>query len=398
MADLPSPHAVFGVNGLYGFISQQGVQNLSNYKYVGVDQSFLANLIMKHWWNWLIDNVVPPWIAPNLLTLMGFFCVLSANLVLWMYSPTMGTAAPNWTYAFAALMIFSYQTFDNLDGKQARKTGSSSALGEVFDHGADSLTVSMFVMIMTTAFQFELTLSFIALIMLGIIFYLAHWENFFTGSLILRKWSNPTEAQLFLVTNLLITAYNGADWWSIPIETILFGSIQKNHILFFFTVIGFFTTCYDHITTTYAVVMQRGSSMKTPAFAMFPILFVFTIGSIWALLAPSVLYENPRIFITTIGLLFSYLAIRIIVQNVTKEPFRIYYNMQTPLLLITFHSLIGRLFVPLLDDNFILWCYFIVVLLHVSFLVVSLVFEFSVYLNISPFDITKKPVSNDLLV
>jgi len=30
---------------------------------------------------------------------------------------------------------------DNLDGKQARKTGSASALGEAFDHGADSITV-----------------------------------------------------------------------------------------------------------------------------------------------------------------------------------------------------------------------------------------------------------------
>jgi ethanolaminephosphotransferase len=397
MQNGPSPQAVFGVSGIYGFISQQGVQNLGVYKYNGVDQSFLANLIMKHWWNWLIDNVVPPTIAPNVLTLMGFFCVLAANLVLWAYSPLMDRAAPNWTYVFAALMIFCYQTLDNLDGKQARKTGSSSALGEVFDHGADSLTVSMFVMIMTTAFQFSHIMSFIALIMLGLIFYFAHWENFFTGSLILRKWSNPTEAQLFLISNLLITSYFGAEWWKEPVNTVIFGYIQKNQILFFFTVIGFLTTSYDHISTTYAVVLQRGNSLKTPAFAMFPILFVFLIASIWAILAPSLLTENPRIFITTIGLLFSYLAIRIIVQNVTKEPFRLYYNIQTPLLLITFHSLIGQLFVPLLDDNFILWCYFLVVFLHVSFLCVSLVWEFSVYLNIHPFDITKKPALDALV-
>jgi len=28
-----------------------------------------------------------------------------------------------------------YSTFDNVDGRQARRTKSSSALGELFDHG-----------------------------------------------------------------------------------------------------------------------------------------------------------------------------------------------------------------------------------------------------------------------
>ena len=31
--------------------------------------------------------------------------------------------------------LFIYQSLDAIDGKQARRTGSSSPLGEVFDHG-----------------------------------------------------------------------------------------------------------------------------------------------------------------------------------------------------------------------------------------------------------------------
>ncbi len=38
-----------------------------------------------------------------------------------------------------ALGIFLYQTLDNTDGKQAVRTNSCSALGELFDHGSDSL-------------------------------------------------------------------------------------------------------------------------------------------------------------------------------------------------------------------------------------------------------------------
>ena len=34
-------------------------------------------------------------------------------------------------------------TFDNCDGKQARKTGNSTPLGMLFDHGCDSLIVTL---------------------------------------------------------------------------------------------------------------------------------------------------------------------------------------------------------------------------------------------------------------
>ena len=33
---------------------------------------------------------------------------------------------------------------DNMDGKQARRTGSSSPLGMLFDHGCDALTTFLF--------------------------------------------------------------------------------------------------------------------------------------------------------------------------------------------------------------------------------------------------------------
>ncbi|MBP5977864.1 CDP-alcohol phosphatidyltransferase family protein, partial [Brasilonema sp. CT11] len=40
-----------------------------------------------------------------------------------------------WIYLFSAACLFFYQTMDNLDGRQARRTGASSPLGQLFDHG-----------------------------------------------------------------------------------------------------------------------------------------------------------------------------------------------------------------------------------------------------------------------
>lgn len=42
---------------------------------------------------------------------------------------------PNWIYFTWALGLFLYQSMDAIDGKQARRTGTSGPLGEMFDHG-----------------------------------------------------------------------------------------------------------------------------------------------------------------------------------------------------------------------------------------------------------------------
>ena len=39
--------------------------------------------------------------------------------------------------------MFLYQSLDAIDGKQARRTNSQSPLGELFDHGCDSVSAGM---------------------------------------------------------------------------------------------------------------------------------------------------------------------------------------------------------------------------------------------------------------
>lgn len=48
-----------------------------------------------------------------------------------------------WAYIACACGLFIYQSLDAIDGKQARRTNSSSPLGELFDHGCDSLSTGM---------------------------------------------------------------------------------------------------------------------------------------------------------------------------------------------------------------------------------------------------------------
>lgn len=48
---------------------------------------------------------------------------------------------------------FLYIICDNTDGKQARRTGSSSPLGMLIDHGMDSITAVINTMLMQTMLQ-----------------------------------------------------------------------------------------------------------------------------------------------------------------------------------------------------------------------------------------------------
>jgi len=49
---------------------------------------------------------------------------------------------PNWMIFVIGVTFFLYRLLDEMDGKQARKTGNSSPLGLLFDHGCDSWTIS----------------------------------------------------------------------------------------------------------------------------------------------------------------------------------------------------------------------------------------------------------------
>lgn len=51
--------------------------------------------------------------------------------------------APRWVYLFSAFCVISYCQLDCMDGKQARRTKSSSPLGQLFDHGCDALSVNI---------------------------------------------------------------------------------------------------------------------------------------------------------------------------------------------------------------------------------------------------------------
>jgi ethanolaminephosphotransferase len=52
---------------------------------------------------------------------------------------------PNWLIFTIGICYFLYRLFDEMDGKQARKTGNGTPLGLLFDHGCDSYVITFMV-------------------------------------------------------------------------------------------------------------------------------------------------------------------------------------------------------------------------------------------------------------
>lgn len=130
------------------------------------------------------------WVAPNLLTFVGFlFVLLTAGLIAF-YDPYYYASSddnpewppiPQWVWLACAVSHFLAHTLDGIDGKQARRTGSSGPLGELFDHGLDSWTSLLTPFCIYSIFgrsdysfgPYRVLFVFWAVFLT---FYLSHWE------------------------------------------------------------------------------------------------------------------------------------------------------------------------------------------------------------------------------
>jgi len=54
---------------------------------------------------------------------------------------------PSWSLYLCGIGLFIYQSLDAIDGKQARRTNSSTPLGELFDHGCDAVSSGKIIII-----------------------------------------------------------------------------------------------------------------------------------------------------------------------------------------------------------------------------------------------------------
>ena len=165
------------------YLSESALLNMKNYKYVSGTYS-PGDYAMTPFWNKCVE-FLPMWMAPNLVTLIGFMFNVSSFFLYLPFDLSMQKQMPPYFYLWTAFCLFAYQTLDAIDGKQARRTGTSSPLGQLFDHGCDALCTCLNVYVPMQIFKVDPSTPTYYLYMIGLmgVFFTANWEEYHFGVL-----------------------------------------------------------------------------------------------------------------------------------------------------------------------------------------------------------------------
>ena len=87
---------------------------------------------------------------------------------------------PGWVNVVCGLTLFLYQTLDAVDGKQARRTKSSSALGQLFDHGCDAMSTFIGALSLCVCQQTGAARGLTFVTFACFAFFIAQWNEYYT--------------------------------------------------------------------------------------------------------------------------------------------------------------------------------------------------------------------------
>lgn len=296
------------------------IKGLKEHKYSCSTLSFLDNYVMKYYWNAVVE-FVPLWVAPNLITLVGLIVNLITSIVLLWYSPTTEAEAPRWAYLACGIGLFVYQTLDAIDGKQARRTGTSSPLGELFDHGCDSVSMVFLSVAGGASMGVGPTSTLLAMTMLfNFIFFCAHWQTYVRGTMIFGV-IDVTEAQVFVMLVHLISFFYGPGWWKNEIlgvqysTLVILSSLSGIVVMLFRTV----QTITNHESNKGTVA---GTSVISPGI---PCALLLLCCYLPYAHSNSRLFENhAAIYIITFGFCFAKITNQMVIAHMSKTPFPLF--------------------------------------------------------------------------
>ncbi|KAI8065955.1 CDP-alcohol phosphatidyltransferase-domain-containing protein [Gongronella butleri] len=346
------------------FPSHESLENLRYYKYAAVDKSYLTKYVLRHYWNWAIE-LFPMWIAPNLITLIGLFFMIFNVILVAIYTPDLTGDGPSWMYLSFAIGLWLYSTFDNVDGKQARRTGSSSPLGELFDHGCDALNTTYLIILQFAGLGLggdpELMIVLGLTAMSG--FYLSTAEEYYTGVLYLGVVNGPTEGLVVTCIGFLWSWLYGPSSWHVPLDTVgsmswlaqfLPAGTTAAQVMVWFTFVLFlFMHCPTVAMSVYEACVKKRLSMGEVFVHSFLPMAVFSVAQYyWALSPYSIVADDRHFLLFTLanGTLFGFLVSSIIFAHLTKSPFPNIMALVAPVVvmavLINTPSILGIRVIP----------------------------------------------------
>ncbi|CAH0017748.1 unnamed protein product [Clonostachys rhizophaga] len=321
------------------YVRQSQLPALREYKYSAVDRSLTSKYILKPFYTNFVIKCFPMSMAPNLITLTGFLFVVANFIALLWYNPTLDQDCPPWVYYSWALGLFMYQTFDAVDGTQARRTRQSGPLGELFDHGVDALNTSLEVLIFAASQNMGQGWKTVAtLFASSLTFYVQTWDEYHTKTLTLGIVNGPVEGVLILVGVYALTGYmGGAHFWQQSMFQTLGVPLSKSipHQIYNMTwcewylvqgtVVCFFNTVESSLNVIRAR-RERGDRSRGALLGLLPFFAIWSLIIAYLYLQPTILHNHLVPFVLFAGFVNAYSVGQMITAHLVKLPFP-YWNV-----------------------------------------------------------------------
>lgn len=188
------------------------LDNIVHYQYKSAKYTPIDNVLRK-----LTELTVPyiptSW-SPNGITLFGFAMDVLGVLFLTFLQDKDGYSSRIACLLYA-LLASVYVYMDMLDGKQSRKLGCNSPMGQVFDHGCDSLNGSCLIYAAMKAVGLnDPHIMAILLGLTGYVFLTFQIIEYYQGVLMYgTSLAGVTEVELVVILLNLFSAWKGVAFW-----------------------------------------------------------------------------------------------------------------------------------------------------------------------------------------
>ncbi|XP_034982667.1 cholinephosphotransferase 1 isoform X3 [Zootoca vivipara] len=229
--------------------------------------------------------------------------------------------APPWVFLSCALGLFAYQSLDAIDGKQARRTNSSSPLGELFDHGCDSIS-TVFIGIgaclavrLGTNPDWLFFCCFIGMFL----FYCAHWQTYVCGMLKFGK-VDVTEVQIAVIILFLISAFGGTTLWDTKLPVL---DLRLKMIPVAGIVGGAIFSSYNYFRVIFGGGVGKNGSTIAGTSVLSPGLhigLVITLAIMIYKKSTTQLFEkHPCLYVLTFGFVSAKITQKLVIAHMTKS-------------------------------------------------------------------------------
>lgn len=354
------------------YIEDEYVEKLINYKYKGGDDSIFCYYVINPFCNFIVEYF-PKWLAPNLITISGWFLNFFNLLITTYYTGLKGgDYVPFWACITTAIFYTTYIILDYTDGKQARRLKASSPLGLLIDHGTDACTTFYIAIVAgSLSYYTEMYQYLLYYLPVTFTFFMNTWEEYYKGELILPIVHGVSEGTVYIDILTILSAIYGISFYRKKYLFLNKYELKYNDLNGIAVMIGGFLFS---IKSFFGVLntIKKDKIKYALKDTLIYVLFSITLLCVCFLTDSVIVERYPKIIILTFGFQFAKMMGILQLSHILGSPYKIF----TPVFLIPLFTLliysiiyyltgysllvsIDALIIATFIWNFISWAHFV---------------------------------------